>query len=328
MAYNIATTGVGAVVGYGVIRSIRNSKKLKRSRIIGIDNNPHAVGFFKCDGHYTISRVSSPDYIDSLIDICKKEAVDVLIPNIEDELLPIHDHMRRFTEAGIKVVIQPRQVIEVYGDKYLTSIHLKKLGIATPDTCLFTPSNGEKIAEMVNSFGLPLILKPRYGRSSKGILLAETTKQLNAYMDALEGREYIVQEYLGGGDREYTCAVFKVPSMVEPYTILLKRQLSNGMTISAEVVHDDTLTDLCRDIADKVPIEGSLNVQAMVRDGVPYVFEINTRYSSTTYMRAKCGFNDVQMGIDYFLHGRIDRPPRIKEYRIARFWEEIFISGN
>lgn len=328
MGYNIATTGVGAVVGYGVIKSIRSSRTLKGSRIIGIDSNPDAVGFFKCDRHHVITNISSPDYIDALLDLCKKEWVDVLIPNIEDELLLIRDNIDRFTEAGTKVVIQPRQVIAVYGDKYLTTINLRKLGIATPVTYLFKPANKEKIHEMSENFGFPLILKPRYGRSSKGILLAETKKQLDAYMRALEGREYVIQEYLGNDGQEHTCTIFKVPAMRDPYTIQLKRQLSNGMTISAEVVQDAALEKVCHDIAHKVPVEGSLNVQAIKRDGIPHVFEINTRYSSTNYIRARCGFNDVQMGIDYFLNGRIDRPPRIKRYKIARYWEELFILDN
>jgi len=45
-------------------------------------------------------------------------------------------------------------------------------------------------------------------------------------------------------------------------------------------------------------------------------------------MRALCGFNDVEMGLEYMLNHRISDPPKIKKYRIGRYWEEILLSDN
>jgi carbamoyl-phosphate synthase large subunit len=328
MSLNIAISGVGGVIGYGIIKSIHSSTKFGASRIIGIDCNPDAVGLYLCDKHYIAGLVSSPGYIDSLLDICHKEAIDLLIPVVEDELLPIHDNMRRFEEIGTKVMIQPRKVVEIFGDKYLSSVNLRNSGIAAPETVLFKPENTDMIMDLKEKYGFPLIIKPRYGRGSRGLFIIKTVKQLDAYMDILINEQYVIQEYLGNDDQEYTCAVFKTPTMKEPYMIILKRQLNNGTTVSAEVTFDDTLTKICKDIINMTPIEGSLNIQARKKNNTPYAFDINTRYSSTTYIRTMCGFNDVHMGIEYFLNNRIDDAPKIKKEKIVRYWEELRIVAS
>jgi carbamoyl-phosphate synthase large subunit len=314
------------VIGYGIIKSIHSSKKFGASRIIGVDCIPDAAGLYLCDKHYIAGLASSPGYIDSLIDICRKESADILIPIVEDELLPIHDNIHRFEEIGTKVAIQPRKVIEIFCDKYLSSVNLRNSGIAAPETILFTPENYNMIMDLKEKYGFPLLLKPRYGRGSRGIFLIKTVKQLDAYMDILKNERYVIQEYLGNDDQEYTCAVFKTPTMKEPYMIILKRRLNNGTTVSAEVTFDDVLTRVCNEVINITPIEGSLNIQARKKNNIPYVFDINTRYSSTTFIRTMCGFNDVNMGIEYFLDHSIEEAPMIKKLKIVRYWEELRIT--
>lgn len=328
MKCNIAVTGVGAVIGHGVVKSIRNSSTLRSSHIIGLDCNPDAVGFFQCDQHYTISRVDAPGYIDSLIDIFKKEAVDVFLPLIEEEFLPVHDNMELFGRIGTRVVIQPRDTIRIFLDKYTTVIALKRLGISTPESVIFTPRNRDKVLQLKEQCGFPLIAKPRRGRGSRGLFLIKNMKQLDAYMELLKCENYLLQQYLDADDEEYTCTIFKTPSMNEPYFIALKRQLLNGTTVSAEVTFDDSLMKTCSDIAKKVPIEGSLNIQIRKKDGTPYVFEINPRYSSTVFIRAMCGFNDVEMGIEYFLNRHVHEMPRVEKCKVVRYWEELCVSHS
>lgn len=328
MMSNIAVTGVGAVIGHGVVKSIRHSGALRDSRIIGIDNNPDSSGFMQCDGHYVCERVSSPDYVDELLEVCMNEAVDVFIPLIEEEFLLVHDNMARFEKIGTHVIMQPRRILETFMDKYSTAVALRNAGIATPDTLLFTPENIGPVLDMVERHGFPLFAKPRRGRSSKGQVLIGSEQQLIMYMDMLKGQPYVIQEFLDDGDHEYTCGVFMTPDMNEPYSIALKRRLLNGMTISAEVVFDESLARMCNDVARSFPFDGSFNVQCRMKDGVPHVFEINPRYSSTSYIRAMCGFNDVEMGIHYALGHHVGRMPKVEKCKVIRYWEERCVESR
>lgn len=319
---NIAVTGVGAVIGHGVVKSIRHSSDLKNTYIIGIDCNPDSAGFMHCDKHYVGKTVSFPGYIDEILDICKKESVDVFIPLIEEEFLLVDDNIPRFNRIGTRVILQPRRILETFLDKYSTAIALKDAGIPTPETLLFTPESLSAIFDMAERHGFPLFAKPRRGRSSKGQVLINSEQQIVMYMDILKGQPYVIQEFLSEESEEYTCGVFKTPGMSEPYSIALKRKLLNGMTVSAEVVFDDSLSSLCKYVACRFPVDGSLNVQLRKKNGVPYVFEINPRYSSTSYIRAMCGFNDVEMGIHYILNHCTIEKPIIEKLKVIRYWEE------
>ena len=50
---------------------------------------------------------------------------------------------------------------------------------------------------------------------------------------------------------------------------------------------------LLNEIAARLNLCGSINVQLRLRAGVPYVFEINPRFSSTVRFRHQLGFTDV-----------------------------------
>lgn len=321
----IAVTGVGGVIGYGVIRAICTSPGYRDAKVIGLDSDPDSAGFKWCDSHVILPRINNENYIRTLLRVCQDRHVDIFIPLIEDEFLRIHDTLHEFSAIGTKVLIQPRPIIEWFTDKYLTYHTLRRAGITTPETITLSLENEGRIAELVEQYGWPLILKPRFGRSSKGVTLVSTSRQLELYRELFKEQEYVVQEYVGTDNREYTCTVFSVPAMELPYCIALERELAYGSTIKAQVIHDASIVDICKRIAAAFPIEGSLNVQIRKKEGNPYVFEINPRYSSTSYIRALCGFNDVEMGIEYFMKGNVLPEPEITDQRVVRYLNEIVL---
>lgn len=324
----IAVTGVGAVIGYGVVRSIRNSPLFRSSRVIGLDTDPDSAGFRWCDSRVIPPRIGNEAYIRTLVQICNDQQVDILIPLIEDEFLPVHNAMHQFRACGTTVLIQPRSIVEWFMDKYLTYTTLTRAGIPTPETIPLLPENAGRITDLAGRHGWPLILKPRVGRSSKGVTLVSTRRQLDLYTELFKDQEYVVQEYVGADNREYTCTLFSVPALQEPYCIALERELAYGSTVKAQVIQDHALTDICRQIAAAFPLEGSLNIQMRKKDDIPHVFEINPRYSSTSYIRALCGFNDVEMGIRYFQDGSVLPEPEITNHRVVRYLDEILLPSG
>ena len=64
-----------------------------------------------------------------------------------------------------------------------------------------------------------------------------------------------------------------------------------------------------------------------MRDGIPYVFEINARCSGTTASRTLCGFNEPKMIADFLLKG-IEPVFEIKEKTILRYWKELVVDNE
>ena len=70
--YTVLATGVGAIIGYGVVRSLRKSRFAVR--IIGMDIYPDAAGQQWCDVFEQAVRADDPNYPGHLADLANQFA--------------------------------------------------------------------------------------------------------------------------------------------------------------------------------------------------------------------------------------------------------------
>lgn len=319
---NILVTGTGVEVGQGVIKALRLSKY--KCNIVGCDMNPDSVGFFMCDSHYVVPKATSPDYLDKIIDICKNRNIKLIFPTVDLELQVLSKNKSLFKNINTLLVIQPEELLNTFSSKYNTYQFLKNNNIPVPATVFV--DNRTDIKKALNKFNFPLILKPDFGRGSKGIYLAYSKEELNLYLQLIKKKKSVIQQYLPAEDEEYTCAVFNCKYLKEPYVIVFKRKLIEGVSGVAEVFFSKDIISTCKKVARCSNLDGVINIQLRKFKNTPFIFEINPRYSSTVGMRANCGFNDVEMAIDYLLFNKIPAKPDIRKKRILRYKDEIYID--
>jgi len=72
---------------------------------------------------------------------------------------------------------------------------------------------------------------------------------------------------------------------------------------------------------------GPCNFQLRLRDGVPYIFEINPRCSGGSYIRALAGFNEPLMTLNHIEHG-IRPAYEIRPISVFRYWNEIVVDSR
>ncbi len=70
MELTVLVTGAGGDLGQAIIKSLRMSKYCPR--IISCDINPLSVGLYTTDKGYIVPRVDDKNYLDSIVDICRK----------------------------------------------------------------------------------------------------------------------------------------------------------------------------------------------------------------------------------------------------------------
>ena len=70
--------------------------------------------------------------VDALFDICKKETVDVLLPFMSAELIPLIDRKDDFEKIGTKVSVSDRKSVEITTNKYLFYEFLKQNKLPVP----------------------------------------------------------------------------------------------------------------------------------------------------------------------------------------------------
>lgn len=78
-------------------------------------------------------RVSTPTYIDFLLETCKKEKVGIVVPTIDTELLLLASNRTKFKSEGIDIVISEASLVSVCRDKRLTENLFSSIGLDSPE---------------------------------------------------------------------------------------------------------------------------------------------------------------------------------------------------
>ena len=113
-----------------VVRYFKETLKGK-GNVIATDCSNLAPAIYDADKAYIVPRIDAPDYIDKVIDICKKEKIDGVFSLIDPELSLIAKERARFEEVGTKVIVSDFDLCEMSLDKYAMYEFLSKKGIST-----------------------------------------------------------------------------------------------------------------------------------------------------------------------------------------------------
>jgi len=140
-----------------------------------------------------------------------------------------------------------------------------------------------------------VILKSRTGSGSSNVSIVNEFETFQLIKKS--NPNFIVQEYLEGDNGEFTCGVFRSTDGTIR-NIIFKRELMGGFTGYGEVVENESIENILEEIARKLNLIGSINVQLRLTQRGPMVFEINPRFSSTVRFRDLFGFKDVLWSIE------------------------------
>jgi carbamoyl-phosphate synthase large subunit len=276
---NVIVTGVAGDIGYGIGRILREAKFV--DRVIGCDIHAEHPGHHHFDDVLVIPNAASPDYLNTLKDLSNRYDVDAIIVTSEPELRVICTCTDNQIKEELSLVMANKLSMEIGFDKLQTIEFVSGLGWHTPWTYLV----GERDPD-----SYPCVLKSRAGAGSQNVFIVKDSKDFLAYKQLFPS--YICQEYIRGDEGEYTCCVYGSNNN-EIRIISFRRRLSSGVTTYAELVRHENIERICVDVARALHLRGSINIQLRLRDGHPYIFEINPRFSSTVVARHKLGFSDV-----------------------------------
>lgn len=171
-------------------------------------------------------------------------------------------------------------------DKELSKKIIRFEGIATPDWMLITSLDELDTAEVGNRLGYPVVVKPNTGGSSIGVQIVERADSLRqAVADALQwDREVLLEQYIGGD--EITCAVLNgtmlpiVSIRANAHFFDYSSKYDDGGAAEEVVELPESYDNQVREAALRIYKAMKCSVYAridmMIKDGIPYVLEVNT----------------------------------------------------
>lgn len=333
----VMVTGVG---GGGHGEQILKALRLADTGywIVGGDMNACSLGLTQVDVAYLLPPANAAEYVDAVLEACRRHEVRALFHGSEPELRVMSEHRQRFEDAGIFLPINPARVIALCMDKLSTFTWLQRHGFSVPRTlCIRTAD------DLATVDFCPAVLKPMVGGGgSANLFLAQDFAELRALGEYLLANigPYVIQEYVGTVDSEYTVGVLRDMDGQFLNSIAVHRMIMSGLSnrvrvanrtgdprfgeylaISSGVSQGDVaryppVTQACEEIAAALDTRGAINIQCRYWQDKVYVFEINPRFSGTTSIRAMMGYNEPDVLIRRHLLGE-QVPPRF-EYRSGR----------
>lgn len=323
---NILVLGMGSNVSQGIVKALRNINDLS-IRIIGACISKSSVGLYMCDDAIISPLAKNDIFIPWYIKTCRDNNIAMTFTGVE-EVIDILVKNRNYIEknSDTKFLFPKKEAWEIGLDKYRTCQWLKEHGIPYPDFAL--ASDDLAVHRLIKRVGFPLIAKPRRGKSSLGILKAESINELNSI---LGNTNYVIQEYIGNMDNEYTVGCYYEKNGKLLSKMILHRYLKNGSTSMAEIISDEKIDRIIAHISKNLLMTGPMNFQLRYRtDGTPVCFEWNVRYSGTTAIRNHFGFRDVEAAIrEYLLNDDIGQCFTNAVRGIAlRMEDEIYIENK
>lgn len=171
-------------------------------RIVATDlQAPWSSACHEADASAIVPRADDPAFIGATLAVCEEHAVDLVVPTIDPELLPLALNKAAFIARGTEVVISSVDIVRAARDKLATASLFESFGVPVP-------RSAEPVDVLADpaAWPGPLILKPKGGSSSIGL---KRLPSIEALAEETIPEGYVVQEQLVG--EEYTVNLYFSP---------------------------------------------------------------------------------------------------------------------
>src|SRR5215211_101167 len=290
----VLVTASGAPGTAALLRALRTNGE-RGVRIVGTDMSPEAVGRHFADRFYRVPPGSDPGFADAVLDVVRRENVDVLLPQSSHDLLGLSEARERF--MGTTVMVSPPGAIRTSNDKAAAYEQLQRLGLRAPAWRKVT--GGRALGQAAQELGYPdrpVCFKPVFSSGSRGFRVLDPTvdrahqllherpgsvaMRLEEALELLPGEggtELLVMELATGGERTIDgIANGREVVLGHPKT---REAMRAGLAMYFVTLEDDALVELADRIVGELAIEHFFNIQLVGE----HVIEINPRISTIVY---------------------------------------------
>lgn len=312
----VLVTGAGGPSGVSMLLAMAGTPVT----MLAGDIDPYGAGLYLVPParRVILPRGDDPRFADAVLEICRRERVDLVVPTVDSELMPLAAARARYAEAGVRLLVASERTLGVCLDKWRLAERCRD-AVHVPATALvdgaFEPA----------ACALPAIVKPRSGSGSRGIRLVERREEL----EALErDGTLLVQEHLPG--TEYSLDVLaRADGHVAAVVPRARLKVDSGIAVTGRTLHDDDLDAFAREVARLIGLTTVANVQ--VRDdaaGAPALLEVNPRFPGTMPLTVASGINMPRLAVAEALGTAAipDGPLPFDDIAMVRFFQERFFA--
>lgn len=313
----ILITGIGGPTPRSIALTIR--RVYPNYRIIGIDSNPKALGFFipgLVDEYYRVPRVTEENYWSTIHGLIKEQSIDIAFVQPEVEVIEWGKYFDKNGKYPCPVLVPPRLLAETLMNKARMADILKNSKFI-PKTIRITQDNVD--CGIIEAYiGYPCWIRATQGSGGLGSLKIQNRSSLESWLFIHKDiDEFTISEFLSGRHLATQMLYFNgefikgaALDCVNYVMADIAPSKVTGNTSYGIFINDDKLMDFCCECLDFISnrlgekLHGVLSFDLKLdENGNPKVTEVNIRHMAYTGIMAQVGLDLVDDTIKILLNG-------------------------
>ncbi len=295
-----------------------------KGKVIATDMSNLAPAIYEADKHYIVPKMTSPNYVDTIVDICKKEEINGVLSLIDPELSLLAKNEKLFEAIGTKIIGSSYELCEMSLDKYRMFLwlneHQYKCAKSYMDKIEFY-KDVEK-----GEITYPVFVKPARGSASIAISKVydkETVDLLFEHDDGL-----MIQEYLNGQEIGADVYIDMISGEVVSIFTKKKIKMRAGETDKAVSFKDEKLFELIKKFVSETGYRGQIDIDIFDIDGEYYISEVNPRFGGGYPHAYECGCDHMKLIVNN-LEGKPNENMLGENYEVGTYmmkYNEIMVK--
>ena len=232
-------------------------------------------------------------YINVLLNVCKKNKINILIPLIDTELEILSQNQKKFEKIGTKVLVSENHLIKKMIDKKKSYYFFKQSSIKMPKTFF-------NLKKFDNKF--PIIKKQVKGSASDNMEIIENKNQLKNFNPTKQ----MLQKFIVGD--EYGVDILNDFSGKFVHCCIKKKiSMRAGETDKAKIVNSKKIFYLSKVASNFLKHIGPADVDLILTSsGKVYFLDVNLRFGGGYPFTHLSGCNYLKLIIDMYLGKKLN----------------------
>jgi carbamoyl-phosphate synthase large subunit len=291
----VLVSASGAPGTAALVRALRENGE-RPVRIVGTDMSERSIGRHVCDAFFVVPAGSDQAFADAMVEVCRREHVDAVLPQSSFDLLGLAEARERF--EGVAVMVSSPEAIRRSNDKAETYALLDRIGVRGPAWRRVAGAAAvEAAARELGYPGRDVCMKPVFSSGSRGFRVLSASadrreqlltgrpgvagpmqlEELAELLPAEGGPELLVMELAAGKERTIDgIAVEGRIALGHPKT---REAMRAGLAMYFETLDDPELMEIAAKIVAELRLDHFFNIQLVGE----HVIEINPRISTIVY---------------------------------------------
>ena len=243
-------------------------------KIIATDMSSLAPAIYEADRYYIVPKMTAPEYLDVILDICKKEAITGIFSLIDPELSLLAKNKIKFNEIGTQVIGSPYELCEMSLNKFQMYRWLLNHGYNTAKSYM---DKQEFYADIdAGKISYPVFVKPAHGSAS--IAISKVYDQETIELLFAHDKDLMIQELMDGQEIGADVYIDMISHKIVSIFTKKKLKMRAGETDKAVSFKDEKLFTLIKQFVEEAGYCGQIDIDIFDINGTYYISEVNPRF--------------------------------------------------